>query len=60
MRENEYKTSTWIQWCPGCGNYGILSAFLKALKELAIAPEKLVIVGSIGYASRIFYYIQGK
>lgn len=59
MEEYEYRTSAWIQWCPGCGNYGILSALRKAVSELKIEPRKLVIVGGIGCASRIVYYIRG-
>ncbi|MEM0202518.1 MAG: thiamine pyrophosphate-dependent enzyme [Archaeoglobaceae archaeon] len=59
MRESDYGTQAWIQWCPGCGNYGILSALKKAVAELEIDPKKLVIVGGIGCASRIVYYIRG-
>lgn len=59
MKESEYGTQAWIQWCPGCGNYGILTALKKALAELGIEPRKLVVVGGIGCASRIVYYIRG-
>ncbi|MEM4503820.1 MAG: thiamine pyrophosphate-dependent enzyme, partial [Archaeoglobaceae archaeon] len=59
MKESDYKTQAWIQWCPGCGNYGILTALKKAVAELEIDPKKLVIVGGIGCASRIVYYIRG-
>ncbi|MCX8172856.1 MAG: thiamine pyrophosphate-dependent enzyme [Archaeoglobaceae archaeon] len=59
MKEHEYRTDAWIQWCPGCGNYGILSAIKKTLAELDICPRKLVIVSGIGCSSRIVYYIRG-
>ncbi len=59
MKELEYKTDAWIQWCPGCGNYGILKALRDAVAELKIEPEKLVIVSGIGCSSRIVYYIRG-
>lgn len=59
MKEHDYKTDAWIQWCPGCGNYGILSALKRALAELEIDPNKLVIVSGIGCSSRIVYYIRG-
>lgn len=59
MKEREYRTEAWVQWCPGCGNYGILTALRKAIEELQIEPEKLVIVSGIGCSSRIVYYIRG-
>ncbi|MCS7144366.1 MAG: thiamine pyrophosphate-dependent enzyme [Archaeoglobaceae archaeon] len=59
MKEHDYKTDSWIQWCPGCGNYGILTALRKALTELEIDPNKLVIVSGIGCSSRIVYYVRG-
>ncbi|NHW23197.1 MAG: 2-oxoacid:ferredoxin oxidoreductase subunit beta [Archaeoglobales archaeon] len=59
MKAHEYRTDAWIQWCPGCGNYGILTALREAVSELEIDPKKLVIVGGIGCSSRIVYYIRG-
>jgi len=35
-------------WCPGCGNYGILTALKGALIELNIEPENIVITFGIG------------
>ena len=59
MKAHEYRTDAWIQWCPGCGNYGILTALREAVSELEIDSKKLVIVGGIGCSSRIVYYIRG-
>lgn len=59
MKEHDYKTDAWVQWCPGCGNYGILTALRRAIAELGIDPKKLVIVSGIGCSSRIVYYIRG-
>ncbi|MCX8195862.1 MAG: 2-oxoacid:ferredoxin oxidoreductase subunit beta [Acidilobaceae archaeon] len=54
----DYKTEAWVQWCPGCGDFGILNAIYRALAELDIDPSKLVIVGGIGCSSRSVYYIK--
>lgn len=35
-------------WCPGCGDYGLLSAMNKALAGLGYAPHEVVIVSGIG------------
>ncbi|MGB7580913.1 MAG: thiamine pyrophosphate-dependent enzyme, partial [Sedimentisphaerales bacterium] len=43
---------------PGCGDYGILNVLKKALAELDIAPEKLVMVSGIGQAAKIPHYLK--
>lgn len=45
-------------WCPGCGNFGILSALKKALVELDIPPYKLLIVSGIGQAGKLPHYMR--
>ncbi|MDM7275304.1 MAG: 2-oxoacid:ferredoxin oxidoreductase subunit beta [Thermoprotei archaeon] len=55
----DYKTGAWVQWCPGCGDFGILNAIYGALAELDIDPARLVVVGGIGCSSRSVYYIKG-
>jgi len=47
-----------IAWCPGCGNYGILTALKQALSELNIRPQDLVIVSGIGQAAKIPHYLK--
>ena len=47
-----------IAWCPGCGNFGILNILKKALAELEIKPEKLVLVSGIGQAAKIPHYLK--
>lgn len=45
-----------IAWCPGCGNYGILSAIKRALTELDIDPKRLAMVSGIGQAAKAPHY----
>lgn len=47
-----------IAWCPGCGNFGILNALKKAIAELNIKPENLVIASGIGQAAKIPHYLR--
>lgn len=47
-----------IAWCAGCGNFAILNSLKKALAELEIAPEKLLIVSGIGQAAKIPQYMK--
>jgi 2-oxoglutarate ferredoxin oxidoreductase subunit beta len=53
------KTKAEITWCPGCGNFGILSAFEKAVSELSdeIPLENVVIASGIGCHGKIVDYI---
>ena len=46
-----------IAWCPGCGNFGIISAVKKALVELDIPQSKLVMVSGIGQAAKLPQYL---
>jgi len=45
-------------WCPGCGDFGILSTLKKALTELDVLPENLVMVSGIGQAAKIPHYLK--
>ncbi len=43
-------------WCEGCGNGIILNCFAKALSELNLDPNKVVVVSGIGCIGRISGY----
>jgi 2-oxoglutarate ferredoxin oxidoreductase subunit beta len=48
-------------WCLGCGNFGILSAFKKAVRKLeekGIGREKIIISAGIGCHGKIFDYLK--
>ncbi len=45
-------------WCPGCGDFGILSAVKKALVELGIEPHQVLMVSGIGQAGKLPHYIR--
>lgn len=53
-------TNAEITWCPGCGNFGILNAFKKAVKELekqGVKQSQIIITTGIGCHGKIFDYI---
>lgn len=43
-------------WCPGCGDYPVLSALTSALAELDLPPEEVAMISGIGCSSRIPTY----
>ena len=55
---NDYESDYANQWCPGCGNFGILAAMKDALVSLNIPPEKLLIVSGIGQAAKTPHFLK--
>jgi 2-oxoglutarate ferredoxin oxidoreductase subunit beta len=53
MKVEDFNTKTTPNWCPGCGDYGILNALKTALVELNIEKKNVVLVSGIGCASKI-------
>jgi 2-oxoglutarate ferredoxin oxidoreductase subunit beta len=43
-------------WCPGCGDYSVLSSLTKAFAMLELKPENVAVVSGIGCSSRIPAY----
>ncbi len=46
-----------VRWCPGCGDYSILSAVQLLMPELNVRREDTVFVSGIGCAARFPYYM---
>lgn len=44
-------------WCPGCGDFSVLSSFTRAFESLGLRPENTVVVSGIGCSSRIPAYL---
>jgi 2-oxoglutarate ferredoxin oxidoreductase subunit beta len=55
--KKDFQTDQEVRWCPGCGDYAILSAVQSVFPELGIPKEKFVIVSGIGCSSRFPYYM---
>ncbi len=46
------------QWCPGCGNFGILRAVKRALVDLKLEPHQVLFVSGIGQAGKFPHYLK--
>ena len=44
-------------WCPGCGDFGILGALQQALAGMGLRPHEVVLVGGIGCSGKAQYYV---
>ena len=47
-----YKTEEHPIWCPGCGDFGVLSSLYNSLTKLQIAPQNLAVISGIGCSGR--------
>ncbi|MFH1222035.1 MAG: thiamine pyrophosphate-dependent enzyme [Candidatus Micrarchaeota archaeon] len=55
---NDFNTKDIVQWCPGCGNFGLVAALKGALAELGKQPHEVVISSGIGCSGKTPHYIQ--
>jgi 2-oxoglutarate ferredoxin oxidoreductase subunit beta len=53
----DFKSDQEVRWCPGCGDYSILSNVQGFLPELGLARENIVFISGIGCSSRFPYYM---
>lgn len=57
-----YEAADWtsdqeVRWCPGCGDYSILTAFRQLMPTLDADPANTVFISGIGCAARFPYYM---
>ncbi len=57
LGRKDFKSDQEVRWCPGCGDYSVLTAVQLLLPELGVRPESQVFVSGIGCAARFPYYM---
>ena len=57
LNRKDFTSDQEVRWCPGCGDYAVLSAFQAFMPELGIRKENTVIISGIGCSSRFPYYV---
>jgi len=53
---NDYNVLEKAQWCPGCGDFAMLTGVKSALAELGIPPHMSVVSSGIGCSSKLPNY----
>ncbi|MCB1850858.1 MAG: 2-oxoacid:ferredoxin oxidoreductase subunit beta, partial [Gammaproteobacteria bacterium] len=53
----QFKSEIKPVWCPGCGDFSVLSAVTKALAYLALPQQNVALVSGIGCSSRLPAYV---
>lgn len=57
LTRKDFASDQTVRWCPGCGDYAILSAVQSALPQLGRKKEDFVFISGIGCSSRFPYYM---
>lgn len=57
LTPNDFSSNVTVKWCPGCGDFAILTSVKRAMADLGIEKEKYVVVSGIGCSSRFPYYV---
>lgn len=53
----DFKSDTKVTWCPGCGDFAILTALQKSMVELGLEPHQTAVISGIGCSSRLPYFM---
>lgn len=56
-KKKDFGNDNEVRWCPGCGDYSILSSLQLALTKVGKKKEDIVCVSGIGCSSRFPYYM---
>jgi 2-oxoglutarate ferredoxin oxidoreductase subunit beta len=54
---SDYKTEVHNDWCPGCGDFGIVNSIQMALAEMEIPRDKAAIFSGVGCSGKTSHYI---
>jgi len=57
LKLTDYRTPVFVDWCPGCGDFGILSAVQMALVDMQLAPSKVAIFSGIGCHAKLPHFV---
>ncbi len=57
LTKKDFQTDQEVRWCPGCGDYAILSAVQQTFAALGLERHNTVVVSGIGCAARFPYYM---
>jgi 2-oxoglutarate ferredoxin oxidoreductase subunit beta len=57
LARKDFQSDQEVRWCPGCGDYSVLTAVQLLMPELDVKPEEMVMISGIGCSSRFPYYM---
>ncbi len=54
----DFKSDYHNDWCPGCGDFGILAAVQQALAEMKLAPWRVALFSGVGCSSKTPHFVK--
>ncbi|EQB72857.1 MAG: hypothetical protein AMDU1_APLC00001G0037 [Thermoplasmatales archaeon A-plasma] len=54
---HNFKNDVTVDWCPGCGDFGILTSISQALSELNLNGNDVVAISGIGCSGKTPHYL---
>ena len=57
LTSKDFKGNVEPDWCPGCGDFGVLNSLQRACAELGLKPHEILTVSGIGCSSNFPGYI---
>jgi len=57
LTKKDFESGLDVRWCPGCGDYAVLSQITKLMPKLGIPRENYACISGIGCSSRFPYYV---
>lgn len=54
---HNFRTDLTVDWCPGCGDFGILTSITQALAEMKLNPTDVAVVSGIGCSGKTPHYV---
>lgn len=53
----DFKSDQEVRWCPGCGDFAVLTSIQRTMGELGVPPHRTAVISGIGCSSRLPYYV---
>jgi len=57
LKPKDFKGKVNPDWCPGCGDFGVLNGLQRACAELGLKPHQILTVSGIGCSSNLPGYM---
>jgi 2-oxoglutarate ferredoxin oxidoreductase subunit beta len=58
LKVKDYRSDAHNNWCPGCGDFGILTAIQSSFAKLQIPPHQVAVFSGIGCSGKTPHYIR--
>ncbi len=57
LKMTDYRTNVFVDWCPGCGDFGILAALQLTLAELQLSHHNVAVFSGIGCHAKMPHFV---